>query len=132
MRRPFIQGLELSERLYQQAVRPLLAAHFPNWVYSAALLGQGSDVLGFNTPQSADHDWGPKLMLFLAEADDQPYRDQIDQLLRQELPADIRGYPTNFDRHQDGSLRMEAVESGPVNHAVQLFTVRLLPSGSER
>ena len=49
---PFIPGLELSRMLYEQAVAPILAARFPRLVFSAARLGFGSDVLGFDTPRS--------------------------------------------------------------------------------
>jgi hypothetical protein len=91
--RPFIEGLKLSELLYEQAVKPLLAAHLPGLTYAAALLGAGSEVQGFDTPQSMDHDWGPRLMLFLSEADHPTYRDQIDDLLRRELLREFHGYP---------------------------------------
>lgn len=120
----FIKGLDLSELFYREAVRPLLEAHFPRLTYSAALLGPGSGVLGFDTPQSMDHDWGPRLMLFLAEADDESRRGAIDSVLREELPREIHGYPTNFGRHEDGTRVMVAAESGPLDHAVRLFTVR--------
>lgn len=122
--RRFIKGLQLSELFYKEAVRPILARHFPELTYSAALLGSGSEVLGFDTPQSMDHDWGPRLMLFLAEADHKAFRDEIDQVLRQELPPDIRGYPTNFGRHGDGTAVMEAIDRGPINHGVLFLTVR--------
>jgi hypothetical protein len=36
-------------------VRPVLDAHFPGLAHSAALIGDGSDVLGFDTPVSRDH-----------------------------------------------------------------------------
>ena len=69
MDRPFIKGLDLSELLYREAVGPLLASHLPGLTYSAALIGPGSEVLGFDDAQSMDHDWGPRLMLFLTETD---------------------------------------------------------------
>ena len=56
----FIPGLQLSELFYQEAVKPILQAVFPHLVYSAALIGPGSEVLGYDTPQSMDHNWGPK------------------------------------------------------------------------
>ncbi len=121
---PFIKGLDLSELLYREAVQPILARRFPELVYSAALIGPGSDVLGFDTPQSMDHDWGPRLMLFLAEGDYESCRDEIDRILRQELPDDIHGYPPNFSRHQDGTTVMAATKEGPVNHRVTALTVR--------
>lgn len=124
MSRPFIKGLDLSEMFYKEVVKPILAARFPKVPYSAALLGPGSEVLGFDTPQSTDHDWGPKLMLFLTEADHTAHRDEIDRVLRQDLPREIRGYPTDFGRHDDGTAVMMAGEGGPINHGVSLFTVR--------
>ena len=124
MEGPFVKGLDLSELFYGQAVRPILAAHFPNLIYSAALIGPGSEVLGFDTPQSMDHDWGPRLMLFLTEADDAAYRDEIEQALRRELPAEIHGYPTHFGRHDDGAAVMTTNDGSPIQHGVQIFTVQ--------
>jgi hypothetical protein len=124
MDRPFISGLELSELLYREAVQPLLVRTFAKLNYSAALIGTGSDVLGFDTPQSRDHDWGPRLMLFLSEADHKRLAKRIDQTLRKELPTEVHGYPTNFGEHPDatGGI-MLATEGGPINHRVQLLTV---------
>ena len=71
----FIPGLELARRFYWEAVRPILDADFPGLRHSAALIGTGSEVLGFDTPMSADHHWGPRAMLFLAEDDYERQRD---------------------------------------------------------
>ena len=124
MNHPFIKGLELSELFYKEAVRPILAERFPNLVYSSALIGVGSDVLGFDTPQSMDHDWGPRLMLFLGEADHETYHDEINQTLRKELPADIHGYPTSFRRNEDDTTEMAAAEGGSIDHKVLFLTVQ--------
>jgi hypothetical protein len=43
----FIKGLGLSRLFYEEAVRPLLEESFPGLRYAAALLGTGSEVLGF-------------------------------------------------------------------------------------
>jgi hypothetical protein len=122
--REFIPGLELSERFYEGAVKPILAKRFPHLPYSAALIGSGSEVLGFDTAQSMDHDWGPRLMLFLGEADHEADHHEIDRTLRQELPVEIHGYPTNFTHHDDGTAVMAATESGPIHHGVMFLTVR--------
>ena len=111
---PFIKGLDLSQICYEGAVKPILDKQFPDLLHSAALLGAGSEILGFDTPQSRDHDWGPRLMLFLTEDDHARYHEQIDQILSQELPAEIRGYPINFEYHDDGLM----------HHRVLILTVR--------
>jgi len=65
----FVSGLDLSRCFFQEIVRPLLANAFPELRYAAALLGPGSEVLGFDTEMSIDHDWGPRLFIFLREED---------------------------------------------------------------
>ncbi len=89
----FIPGLTLAESYYRGAVRPLLARHFPALPHAAVLLGQGSEVLGFDTARSRDHNWGPRLQLFLA--DDAPTAD-VTSMLEGHLPASWRGCPTVF------------------------------------
>ena len=117
---PFLPGLDLSEALYREAVRPILSRNFPGLVTSAGLVGPGSEVLGFDTPQSPDHDWGPRLMLFLSEADFPRYHDAIDKALRRELPSEIRGFLIDL-------ARRDAEPSGdPAHHYVQILTVRQL------
>lgn len=37
----FIPGLELGELFYRNAVRPILAVHFPGLAYDAAIVGPG-------------------------------------------------------------------------------------------
>lgn len=54
---PFLSGIELAGEYYARLVRPLLDEAFPGLRYSAARLGEGSEVLGFDTGRSADHDW---------------------------------------------------------------------------
>ncbi len=119
----FIPGLQLSEAYYREAVRPILDAAFPGLVYAAALIGPGSDVLGYDTPRSTDHGWGPRCWLFLPDANANNYRDAVDEMLRERLPLIFRGYPTNFVRAAHGSLLLEAIDSGPVNHQVVIVSL---------
>ena len=113
----FIPGLQLSEALYREAVAPILAREFPGLVHSAARIGTGSDVLGFDTVRSTDHEWGPRLLLFLAESDVAAHGPAIAETLRQTLPREIRGYPTNFGpTHEAGVSVLQPVERGPVEH----------------
>jgi hypothetical protein len=121
--RPFIPGLELSEIFFREAVRPLLEAYWPELAYSAARLDYGSDVMGFDTPQSMDHEWGPRLTLFLTREDHEKHQAQIIQSLSERLPVEIRDYPTNYGYNEDGTRAMQEVDSGPVDHLVALDTV---------
>lgn len=121
---PFLKGLALSELFYTEAVRPLVERCFPGLPYSAGLLGPGSDVLGFDTLQSMDHDWGPRLLLFLSEGEYALHGKELDDALRSELPRQVHGYPTNFSRHPDGTRVMQVIEDGPVDHWVSVYTVR--------
>jgi Domain of unknown function (DUF4037) len=108
---PFIPGLELSRLFYAESVRPLLERWFPGLPHSAALIGDGSEILGFDTPRSVDHDWGPRLQVFLADDAAEGLAAQVTEMMAAELPAAFRGYPTVFARSADPS-------AGPVHHVV--------------
>jgi hypothetical protein len=120
----FLPGLQLNGLFYAEIVRPLLGRHFPGLTYAAALLGPGSDVLGFDTPRSMDHDWGPRLQLFLPPAEFQTRHEAIDACLRQHLPASFRGFSVNFSQPNDGGTQwLEPVTAGPINHRILITTV---------
>jgi hypothetical protein len=122
----FIPGLELSRLFFLEAVRPIFDASFPSLQYSAALIGTGSEILGFDTEMSSDHHWGPRLMLFLEENDYSLYCVSIDEELRHRLPAKFRGYSTNFSspNPDDKNVQLlQDIDEGPVNHRVEIFTV---------
>ena len=123
----FIPGLELSRRFYWEAVRPILDDRFPALPHTAALVGSGSEVLGFDDVRSTDHHWGPRLQLFLAEADHARHADDIDAALRAGLPTTFLGYSTHFsapDPNDNGVRLLTPVDAGPVNHMVDILTVR--------
>ena len=85
----FISALQLSGSFYRKAVRPLL-----NGVpHAAALLGWGSDVLGYDTEQSIDHGWGPRLQVFVA---DQGLIKELTAMLDDRLPERFEGWPVRF------------------------------------
>ncbi len=125
MDQPFIPGLTLSQYLFDEAVRPILAKHFPSLAYSAALIGPGSDVLGFDTPQSTDHDWGPRLLLFLADADVEMYRPQIERALHEELPPEIHGFPIDMTWvYRSGHDGQQQPGGDKVHHGVAIHSLR--------
>jgi hypothetical protein len=121
---PFLPGLELSRRFYTQAVKPVLAQRFPGLRYTAGLVGYGSDVLGFDTPMSRDHMWGPRLVLFLPEAELSERLESIREALSQALPVAFLGYPTHFEASpHDGVLVMSEVKQGPVEPLIDFKTI---------
>ncbi len=122
----FIPGLQLSELYYHQVVRPILDRALPGLAHSAALIGFGSDVIGFDTEQSRDHGWGPRLLLFLLEEGFEEQRRRIDAALRRELPHEFLGYPTNFaDNPAEPGVRlMRPIQAGQVDHYVEISTLR--------
>jgi Domain of unknown function (DUF4037) len=95
----FVPGLELSRQFYSDAVRPILDARFPGLPHSAALLGRGSEVLGYDDEMSTDHDWKPRVLLFLLEDDNASHGDTLSSTLRRHLPPRFRDRPVDYEIH---------------------------------
>jgi hypothetical protein len=116
MATPFITGLELARQFHAEVVGPLLDQSSPGITYSAALIGWGSDVLGFDSARSTDHNWGPRLQVFLAPGD-ADRAGEITGLLASRLPATFRGWPTAFPDATAASPEprrwVEVAELGP-------------------
>ncbi|MEM7536504.1 MAG: DUF4037 domain-containing protein [Chloroflexota bacterium] len=124
MNKSFINGLDLAELFYHEAVKPVLDKHYPDLPHSAALIGMGSEVMDFDTEQSTDHDWGPRLLLFLDSADHGTYQSALNNRLRHELPTEVRGYATSFTPNEDGTGRMDITEGAEIEHRVMILTVQ--------
>ncbi len=120
--RDFVSGLVLNKSFYQEIIRDLLVNHFPQINYSAGLIGYGSDVLGYDTSVSVDHEWGPRMLLFLSKRDYQEHADEIDQMFRNNLPSSFQGYSTNFSAKSGGVQRQESTDSKEINHKIWIQT----------
>ncbi|MEV4515653.1 DUF4037 domain-containing protein [Dactylosporangium sp. NPDC049525] len=118
----FLLGLTLCEVFYRDAVRPLLDRAYPGLPHAAARIGPGSDVLGYDSARSTDHDWGPRLTLFLSAADAARHATGIDTMLRERLPKHVLGWPTHFTP-PDARVRVMTATDGPVAHRVDITTV---------
>ncbi|HEY6737898.1 MAG TPA: DUF4037 domain-containing protein, partial [Actinopolymorphaceae bacterium] len=110
---PFVPGLELSRRLHRRSVHPIMESAFPAIPYGAALLGRGSEVLGFDDEMSTDHDWAARVLLFLRDDDLERHGEAIGETLHDRIPDRLDGYPTDvavvgirayFARHLDLDL----------------------------
>jgi len=87
-------GLALCRDFYAAEVAPVLADAFPGLAHSAAVMGRGSEVLGFDDEMSADHDWRPRVSVFLAADLPDGQGEAVEAALRAAVPAEFRGRPT--------------------------------------
>jgi len=118
----FIPGLKLSGHIFEEAIEPLMQQAFPKVLYSAARLEWGSDVIGFDTPMSMDHGWGPKLTLFLLEKDFAVHSDSLHTYFANHLPFEIHGFPTNYaEPYADGGV-MAPTTAYPIHHMITITT----------
>src|ERR1700682_797885 len=106
---PFRPGRELSRAFYVEAVRPLIDDVLPGLRHSACLFGPGSEVLGYDTERSTDHDWGPRLQLLVESPD-----ETIQTALSERLPHRFAGYPTGgVDVHEPAGFFVELLGFDP-------------------
>lgn len=103
----FVKGLTICRAFYEEAVKPIMEAEFPNVHYAAGLIGSGSEVLGFDTARSTDHDWRPRVFIFLTDEDREKYGAQIEEAISQRVPPTFQGYSTKAgDNVQDPRNRI--------------------------
>ena len=100
----FEPALALNEGFYREVVAPLLG----DTPHTAARIGWGSEVLGFDTERSTDHGWGPQLQLFVEES----LVATTAALLDAELPETFRGWPIRY-----------GWDDTPVKHHVHVATL---------
>jgi hypothetical protein len=116
-------GIGLSRRFYETLVAPILAARFPTLRYAAAQVGLGSEVLGFDTDMSADHDYGPNVQIFLDEAGFANTAPAVMQAMDEALPETFERwnlrYPT-YVRPPAGDAEAGLLGS---DHGVELYTL---------
>jgi hypothetical protein len=121
----FIPGLELNEGFFHDVVAPLMEKHFPELRYSAGLVGHGSDVLGFDSPTSIDHNWGPHVTFFFSPLDLVAYREKVDKMLKRHLPYEYKGFSTNFEEGDHYNKDKPVLKSrGQVRHICRFHTVQ--------
>ena len=100
-------------------MRPILERRFPDFIHAAALIGHGSEVLSYDDERSRDHQWGPRVQLFvraLGNAED------IRSTLADELPTRVAGFPTHFGPSV-GTVAITEIETGPVDHLVETLVL---------
>jgi len=93
----FMQGIELCRRFHYEVIEPMLASQFPGLHYISSLIGPGSEVLGFDSEMSTDHDWGPRVVLFLQQ-EEMDLANDIRNALITNCPQQFYGF--NVDLNQ--------------------------------
>lgn len=108
----FIPGIELSRHFYEDVVKKLI-----DRPHAAALIGEGSEVLGFDQQRSTDHSWGPRMQVFVSAS----HVNEVSKAIEHGLPAVYKGYPVRFYSWQTESVRHH-VEVTTLDHwlSVQL------------
>jgi hypothetical protein len=76
-----VKGLELARRFFRDVAFPAFKEKAPRSLSSMAfgLVGPGSECYGFDDEISRDHDWGPRVCIWIPE---QLYREQGERLQR--------------------------------------------------
>ncbi|MBQ7534404.1 MAG: DUF4037 domain-containing protein [Stomatobaculum sp.] len=87
-----MKGLELSEHYYFELVEPAIRESCPEALphLAAGLAGEGSDCFGFDDEVSKDHDWGPRVCLWLPDAAYERFFPVLSAVLSS-LPDTFRG-----------------------------------------
>lgn len=114
-----VKGMQLCRDFYGECVAPLMEKYFPEVPYSAARLGGGSDVLGFDDHRSPDHDWGPQTDLFLSSEDLGAVGEAAYALLAEKLPLTFKGFSTHFV----DDYGMGEIDKHPIIHRVRTHSV---------
>jgi len=104
-----MKGLRLSELFYEQKVRPcfkeaLSAREFESLAFG--LVGPGSECFGFDDELSRDHDWGPRVIIWVP---DDASKETVAryQALYDGLDPHCMGY--GFSRTLDSSVIRQGV-----------------------
>jgi hypothetical protein len=100
----FIPGLRLGRLFYEETGRTIIESVMPRNEYAAALIGKGSDVLGFDTERSTDHDWGPRFQVFLPVEDFEGKTRLLDEELTKRLPAEFRGFAVSVTESAESAV----------------------------
>lgn len=117
-----MQGIELSRRFYFDVVCPWLSTIAPGLPHAAALIGSGSELLGFDDETSKDHNWGPRVQLFVFPHAFNEHAGRIVEAFLRDAPGSFLGEPIGWrcrpNAPPDGE---EAV--GRFAHGVEVFTL---------
>ncbi|WEK06597.1 MAG: DUF4037 domain-containing protein [Candidatus Devosia phytovorans] len=117
-----MQGIELSRRFYADIVRPWLGRAAPGLRHAAAIGGYGSELLGFDDETSRDHNWGPRVHIFLTEEDFEAYARRMVEAFSAEAPPTYLGEPIGW-RSRPHAPANGAGAAGVLDHGLEFHTL---------
>jgi hypothetical protein len=97
-----MNGISLSEAFFNDCVAPLVTKSQSGDLaaFSAAILGDGSEVLGYDDEISQDHNFSPRVLLFLEDEAYDRFGPALLADLRKSLPASYRGHALLWSEHR--------------------------------
>lgn len=117
-----MQGIELSRRFYLDIVRPWLNTAAPDLQHSAALIGYGSELLGFDDEVSKDHNWGPRVHLYVSRESFAAHAHRLVRAFSTIAPDSFLGEPTGWrSRPHPPADGKEAI--GAAGHGLEIHTL---------
>jgi Domain of unknown function (DUF4037) len=121
----FPGGLYVCRRFWGNVVKPLLLERFADLHPAAALVGGGSEVLGFDTERSTDHEWVPRVLLLCSTDEATRLAGFVDRYLSDSLPRSFLGFSTHFGPADEVGIRVAQTHTqGPIRHGVRLIGLR--------
>lgn len=120
-----MKGLDLSRGFFLDVIEPVIENAAPGLKFAAGLVGDGSEVLGLDDDISSDHDFGPRLLLFLQEKDFEAVAPVLMAEISSALPVTYAGWATHFaDLDRPPSIDASAGAAGCPDHGVEIYTLR--------
>lgn len=94
-----MRGLELSEKFFHEVVYPILQTEYQALLPMLAIgfLGSGSEILGFDDELSQDHNFSPRVHIFVTEPQGEPFMATIRQTIIDAAPAHYLGFALQQD-----------------------------------
>lgn len=117
-----MQGIALSRAFYIDVVRPWLEVVAPDLRYSAALIGYGSELLGFDDETSKDHNWGPRVHIYLSRDRFDDHARRLVEDFSKVAPSHYRGEPIGW-RSRPHPPANGAEAAGALEHGLEVHTL---------
>lgn len=101
----FAPAAALCRDFYAEVLSPALVGIG----HAAGLLGAGSEVLGYDSVRSTDHDWAPRAAIFVAPDQVATTQERIAAV----LPETFRGWPVRIERDGGAAEHRITVDTWP-------------------